>query len=135
MFSTLHSAALQAATLSRSEYSSTKVGAAALTTDGDVIRGTNLETAAWVPGLHAETSVVAAWQMLGQPSVSHLVIVSLDPDRVLAPCGMCRQLLYEMFGGELLVWGLGSAQSSSPIETWTPLSTLLPWAFGPKDLS
>ncbi len=122
----LAATALSAAGYSKSEYSHTRVGAAALTTASVVLSGTNLETAAWVPGLHAETSVVAHWQMRGCPEVTHLVVMATDPDRPLSPCGMCRQLLFEMFGGALQLW--------TP-QGWVQLSTLLPMAFGSKDLS
>ena len=122
----LEDAAHQAATLSISPYSSTKVGAAALTHSHDVITGANLESAAWVPGLHAETSVVAQWQMQGCPLVTHLFVVALEPSRVLSPCGMCRQLLVEHFGADVMV---------CTIEGWVTLGSLLPLHFGAKDLS
>lgn len=122
----LEDVAYKAATLSISPYSATKVGAAVLTDSRNVITGANLESAAWVPGLHAETSVVAHWQMQGCPPVTHLFVGALDPSRVLSPCGMCRQLLIEHFGAELMVWTL---------DGWVTLGSLLPLHFGAKDLS
>jgi cytidine deaminase len=43
----------------------------------------------------------------------------------LAPCGRCRQILYEVGGADLLVDTAGGP---------TPLKTLLPDAFGPDDV-
>jgi cytidine deaminase len=123
---TLLDAAADAARFSLAPYSATNVGAAALCADGSIITGTNLETAAWVPGLHAETSVIAQWQLRGCPDVTHLVVVAINPTRPLPPCGMCRQLLIEHLGPELKVWTK---------DGYVTLETLLPLAFGAKDLS
>ena len=45
----------------------------------------------------------------------------------IAPCGRCRQLLFEHGGNELLV---DAGDGADP----TPLRELLPGAFGPEDL-
>jgi cytidine deaminase len=45
----------------------------------------------------------------------------------IAPCGRCRQLLFEHGGNELLV---DAGEGVEP----TPLRDLLPAAFGPEDL-
>jgi cytidine deaminase len=44
---------------------------------------------------------------------------------LLAPCGRCRQLLYEAGGSALLV-----LRDNGPV----PITALLPEAFGPDDL-
>ena len=62
--------------------------------------------------------MVAVW--------SRVSIVAGDGD-ALAPCGRCRQLLYEYGGPELLVDGGEHAPPRRLIE-------LLPEAFGPEDL-
>ena len=41
------------------------------------------------------------------------------------PCGRCRQLLWEHGGADMLI-----DHASGPL----PLSSLLPYAFGPDDL-
>jgi cytidine deaminase len=53
--------------------------------------------------------------------------VAANPSgEAIAPCGRCRQLLFEAGGASLLVDGPGGPR---------PLGDLLPDAFGPDDLA
>lgn len=99
-----------------------KVGAVGLGgTTGALYYGANLE----FPGValsfcvHAEQSVVTNAWMNGEQSLPMLAISA-------APCGYCRQFLYET----------GSADKMEVVlaDEATPLVTLLPDAFGPSDL-
>jgi cytidine deaminase len=56
------------------------------------------------------------------------VAVVAGDGRPLAPCGRCRQLLFEHGGGDLLIDG---GEGAEP----TTLAALLPGAFGPDDVA
>ncbi|OJX97873.1 MAG: cytidine deaminase [Micrococcales bacterium 73-15] len=106
-------------------YSGFPVGAAALTTDGRLISGCNIENAAYGVTLCAECSLVSALVMGGGGRLAAFTCVNADGE-VIAPCGRCRQLLWEHGGPDLLV------------ETaWAgvvPMTQVLPGGFGPDDL-
>lgn len=106
-------------------YSGFPVGAAAITSDGSLVAGCNVENVSYGLGICAEVSVVSSLRASGG---SALVAVSVaDADgRVLMPCGRCRQVLFEHGGASLLI-----DHADGP----RPLSTLLPEAFGPDDLA
>jgi cytidine deaminase len=101
-------------------YSELRVGAAALTDRGTIVTGCNVENASYGLSLCAECGLVSALHASGGGRLVELVCVDGDGNR-LAPCGRCRQLLFEHGGGALVVNG-------------TPMRDLLPGAFGPDDL-
>jgi cytidine deaminase len=122
----LREAAREATERSYSPYSRVKVGAAALTSDGRTIVGSNVENASFGLTLCAECSLVSDLARHGGGRLVAVAIVAGD-GQPLAPCGRCRQLLYEFGGATLLVdAGVG--------EPATTLGELLPHAFGPGDL-
>jgi cytidine deaminase len=102
------------------------VGAAAITADGVYVEGSNVENASFGLTLCAECSLAGDLIRLGG---GHLVAISIvaGDGEPLAPCGRCRQVLFEHGGGELLIDG---GDHGTP----TPLAVLLPQAFGPHDL-
>ena len=106
-------------------YSGFPVGAAALTTDGRILVGCNVENVSYGLGLCAECSVVCALHSSGGGRLAALACVDVDGN-VLMPCGRCRQVLFEHGGPEMLV-----DHPSGP----RPLRDLLPDAFGPDDLA
>ena len=120
----LRTAAALATTHSYAPYSKLRVGAAAVTTDGRVVSGCNVENASYGLTLCAECSLVSAMHMSGGGRLVALVCVDGNGE-LLAPCGRCRQLLYEAGGAALLV-----LRDSGPVA----MSALLPEAFGPDDL-
>ncbi|MET9199736.1 cytidine deaminase [Gordonia sp. NPDC003585] len=105
-------------------YSGFPVGAAAITDDGRIVAGCNVENVSYGLGICAEVALVA---QLISGGGSRLVAVSVCDRRgaVLMPCGRCRQVLYEHGGPDLLI-----DHGSGP----KALATLLPDAFGPDDL-
>ena len=105
-------------------YSKVRVGAAALVDDGRVIVGCNVENASYGLSLCAECGIASALQSGGGGRLVALTVVAGDGD-FLAPCGRCRQILWEVGGPELLV-----DAGAEPVR----LATLLPGAFGPSDL-
>lgn len=127
----LREAAREAASRAYSPYSRLRVGAAALTSDGRVVSGCNVENVSFGVTLCAECGVVSALHS-GRttdegdtPSLVALAVVAGD-GQPLMPCGRCRQLLLEAGGPELLI-----DTKDGPIT----LSKLLPAAFTDSDLS
>lgn len=109
---------------SYSPYSGVRVGAAALVDDGRVIVGSNVENASYGLSLCAECSLVGDLARTGGGQLIAFTVVGGD-GTYLAPCGRCRQLLYE-FGGTDLLIDVG--------DRIVTLAELLPGAFGPEDL-
>jgi cytidine deaminase len=106
-------------------YSGFPVGAAALTDDGRVITGCNVENASYGLALCAECGVVSALHASGGGRLVALVAVN-GSGAVVMPCGRCRQLLWEHGGPNCLVQTPGGIK---------PMSDLLPSAFDAADLA
>ena len=102
------------------------VGACAVTTDGRIIEGANVENASYGLTLCAECSLVSDLIRQGGGRIAGVSIVAGDGEPI-APCGRCRQVLYEHGGNELQI---DAGDGVAP----TRLSALLPDAFGPEDL-
>ena len=122
----LREQARHATSTSYAPYSRVKVGACALTTDGRFVVGANVENASYGLTLCAECSLVSDLTRLGGGRLLAVSIVAGDGEPI-APCGRCRQLLFEHGGNELLI---DAGDANDP----TPLHALLPDAFGPEDL-
>lgn len=105
-------------------YSRFPVGAAALSADGRIVRGCNVENVSYGLGLCAECVLIGNLFAQGGGRL-RAVSVSDSRGEILMPCGRCRQLLLEHGGPELLV-----DHRDGPV----PLRRLLPDAFGPDDL-
>jgi len=105
-------------------YSGVRVGAAALVDDGRIVTGCNVENASYGLSLCAECGVAQALAATGGGRLVALAVVGTDGS-YLAPCGRCRQILFEFGGPGLLV------DTGDRVVT---LDDLLPHAFGPADL-
>ena len=121
-------AALDARLKAVAPYSNFKVGAALLTRDGKVYTGCNVENATY--GLSVCAERVALWKALseGERAFSRIAVVT-DSARPAAPCGACRQLLWEFAGDiEVVLVNLrGLAETH-------PLAALFPNAFDKSSL-
>ena len=122
----LRASARRITEMSYAPYSHVTVGAAGITSDGRTVEGTNIENASYGLTLCAECSLVSDLVRLGGGRLAAVSIVAGDGEP-MAPCGRCRQLLFEHGGGDLLIDG----GEGKPLLT---LSQLLPDAFGPDDL-
>lgn len=101
-------------------YSHYPVGAAGLADDGRVLTAANVENASYGITLCAECGLVSALHSTG--GGRFVAVACVDrAGQPLAPCGRCRQLLFEHGGPELLF-------------NRRPLGELLPDAFGPHHL-
>ena len=106
-------------------YSHYPVGAAALVDDGRVVTGCNVENASYGVTLCAECGLVSALHASGGGRLVAFTCVD-GHGAVLAPCGRCRQLLFEHGGRALLVETAGGVRT---------MDEVLPGAFGPDDLA
>lgn len=78
--------------------------------------------------VHAEQSATNNAWINGESGIQYLAISA-------APCGYCRQFLYELVTAKQLLILLPDTSSTVPdAYTSTPLTTFLPDAFGPSDL-
>lgn len=107
-------------------YSGVRVGAAALVDDGRIVVGCNVENASIGLTTCAENGVASALASSGGGRIVALAVVAGDGE-YLAPCGRCRQVLFE-FADPGMVIDAGAAGTVT-------LGELLPGAFGPADLA
>ena len=120
----LRAVAIELSRRAYAPYSGYPVGAAALVDDGRVVRGCNVENAAYGVVLCAECGLVSDLVAGGGGRLVAFTCVNGDGD-VITPCGRCRQLLFEHGGAGLLM------ETPAGI---LPLAEMLPQAFGPDDL-
>lgn len=135
----LVSEAIEAREMAYAPYSKYKVGAALLTRDGTIYRGCNVENQAYPSTLCAERVAVGKAISEGQKWSDFVAIgVVGTGDSPCRPCGMCRQVLSEMYsdaardsGGEdndLKLVMINSPESRDD-RLVLKLSELLPYAF------
>ena len=96
--------AMQARENAVATFSRFKVGAALLTAKGRVYTGCNIENATY--GLTVCAERVALWKALseGERYFARIAVAS-GGERPAAPCGACRQLLWEFCGDLEVVLG------------------------------
>ncbi|MEK6648829.1 MAG: cytidine deaminase [Actinomycetota bacterium] len=121
----LHAQAIEAMKTAYAPYSKFPVGAAALVDDGRVLRGCNVENASYGLTLCAECGLVSSLMATGGGRLIAFSCVDMHGNSLM-PCGRCRQLLFEHGGGSLQL------MTDSGVR---PLSELLPWAFGPEEMT
>ena len=125
-------ALVEAATTARQQayvpYSHYPVGAALLTASGAVFTGCNIEIASYGATVCGERT--AAFKAVSEGE-RDFCVVAVVTSNAAAPCGICRQVLYE-FGPEMIVI---LADAAGAITWEGPLTDLLPMGFGPKKLA
>lgn len=121
----LLSAAVAAMKTAYAPYSKFPVGVAALVSDGRIVSGCNVENASYGLSLCAECGLVS--QLTSSGGGRLIAILCVDGQgNYLAPCGRCRQLLFEHGGSTALLMTDDGPQT---------MAAMLPWAFGPADLA
>lgn len=125
-FVTLRAAAREAAGHAYAPYSHFPVGAAALTDDGRIVVGCNVENASYGLTLCAECTLIGALHMSGGGRLVAFACVGGENLETTMPCGRCRQLLWEAGGSALLV------DTPHGIK---PMTEVLPDAFDAGDLA
>jgi cytidine deaminase len=78
-------------------FSKFKVGAALLTRSGEIVTGCNIENASYGLTLCAERVAVFKAVSEGLREFEAIAVVA-DSPRLTAPCGPCRQILWEFCG-------------------------------------
>ena len=117
-----------AAKMSYSPYSHFAVGAAALTSDGAVFRGCNIENAAYSSSVCAERVAVLKAVSEGAGKITAVAVYS-EGAAPCMPCGECRQVLSELCGAELrVIFEDGNGGTADCL-----LGQLLPHAFKPDE--
>jgi cytidine deaminase len=126
----LMDAARDAASRAYVPYSEFPVGAAVLTDDGTIVSGVNIENASYGLTVCGERVAIFTAAAQGHRTI-RAVAVSAPRHPGTTPCGACRQVLNEFKpeSGQLFVLlDTGSAPMRMTLES------LLPNAFGPRDL-
>jgi cytidine deaminase len=124
----LLAAARAARTQAYAPYSRFKVGAAVLTSSGKIYSACNVENASYGLTSCAERNAIFKAVSDGERRIL-AVALAIDSPAGGAPCGACRQVIYE-FGPDAVVL-LGGLRGEARVVS---LKELLPLAFGPKDL-
>lgn len=119
-------------------YSGFSVGAALLTDSGGIVTGTNVENAAYGNCICAERTALVRAVAMGYKRYKSIAVIAkgkdFDIQEVAAPCGNCRQMLYEaaQISGHNLEVIMSTTKKDKILIS--SISDLLPLAFGPKDL-
>ena len=125
----LRKAANQAMKKAYVPYSKFPVGVAALTDDGRVISGCNVENASYGLTLCAECSLVSELAMSSPAGAGPAKLVAFTcvdgHGNILMPCGRCRQLLFEHSAPGMIL---------ETVSGFKTIDEVIPDAFGPRDL-
>ncbi|NOZ25255.1 MAG: cytidine deaminase [Nitrospirae bacterium] len=99
-----------------------RVGAAVLTSSGEVYTGCNIENPSLMLSACAERVAILKAVSEGTRDIRAVMVVS-DGGDYCYPCGSCRQLIYEFAtGAEIFIAGGGGIKKYS-------IEELLPYAF------
>jgi cytidine deaminase len=135
-FEALMAQAVAARGRAYARYSHFTVGAALLFKDGDIVSGFNVENASYGLTMCAERVALYAALARGKRAEEILALCVMgaredasEPERLIAPCGACRQVLNECNPRMLL--GCAAPEGMRRFR----LDELLPQAFGPDDLA
>ena len=125
---------------SYSPYSQFAVGACLVMDDGALVEGTNVENAAYGSTICAERTALVRANAEGRRAFRGIAIIGRGPSSpvepvLTCPCGACRQMLYEfaeLAGND--PWVVLSTPGREQVEV-TSVRALLPFGFGPGNLS
>ncbi|KAI0667989.1 cytidine deaminase [Trametes maxima] len=133
-------AAIEAKEFAYSRYSKFRVGAALLTTTGNVIKGANVENASYGGTICAERTAFVKAVSEGILSFTALAVVS-DVAHPISPCGMCRQVIREFCAPNMPIFLVPADYEKRVTQGHadggvkeTSIGELLPDSFGPEDL-
>ncbi|TGZ65752.1 hypothetical protein CRM22_005718 [Opisthorchis felineus] len=105
------------------------VGAAVLTTEGEIYAGCNVENAVLPCGWCAEVSAVATAVSNGHRRFIAYAVTT-DTEETISPCGRCRQVLTEFASPGTPVF----MRNKNGLVRETELSALLPMSFSLQNL-
>lgn len=124
----LVSAARAARKHAHAPYSKFFVGAAVETVDGSIITGCNVENASYGLTMCAERTALFAAIAAGHRKFRRMAIVA-DTAKPTAPCGACRQVIWELAGDIEIVLA-----NTKRVATHVQMSRLLPLPFDARQL-
>lgn len=131
----LAAAALSAREQAYVPYSHFRVGAALLTKDGKIIKGCNIESAAYSPTNCAERTAFFKAVSEGERDFAAIAVAGGPEDGPINfcyPCGVCRQVMAEFVNADDFV--ILAVKSEDEFTEHT-LAQLFPMGFGPGDLN
>jgi len=128
MLAAMTALAREARERAHAPYSRFKVGAALKTRTGEIVTGCNIENASYGLTLCAERVAVFKAVSEGISGFDAIAVVA-DSKRLTAPCGPCRQILWE-FCGDLVVHMSNTKGASRTLR----LRELLPLPFDGRNL-
>jgi cytidine deaminase len=120
--------AAEARARAHAPYSKFKVGAALLAASGEIVTGCNIENASYGLTLCAERVAVFKAVSEGFREFDAIAVVA-DSPRPTAPCGPCRQILWE-FCGDIWVHMARPGRKATSYR----MSELLPLPFDGRNL-
>lgn len=104
-------------------FSGFRVGAAVEADDGTIFAGCNVESASYGLTMCAERVAIFSAVAAGRNRIKRISVVA-ESDELTAPCGACRQVIWE-FGGDIPVLIVNTNGESVERQ----MSELLPMAF------
>ena len=130
----LLNAAYDAVATAFAPYSKFKVGAAALLSNGQIVIGSNQESASYPVGICAERNLLNS---IGSQFSSETILamaISYDTDKAacnepISPCGMCRQSLLDFENRYQSPIKIILAGRTGPIMVVAAAKNLLPFGF------
>lgn len=122
--------AIQAKNKAYVPYSNFPVGAALITTSGEIYTGCNIENAAYPVGCCAERVAIFKAIANEERDFAKMAIVA-DTKEPVSPCGSCRQVMSEFFNRNMEI----CLTNLNKDKTFTTMEELLPFAFESKDLA
>lgn len=121
-------------------YSGFSVGAAVRTSGGKIHVGSNLEVSAYRLGTCAEVTAISRANAEGDLDITTIAIVGHPTGKpeagveIVTPCGGCRQMIVEasqVADRDIKVISCDGTLTRCLV---APISVLLPYAFGPRNL-
>jgi len=124
----LWSAAEAASNQAYAPYSGFHVGAALLTTEGEIVSGCNVENSSYGLTNCAERTAVfraiAEGKLSKGVGISAIAVVNRD-HQSCSPCGACRQVLAEFGPDAIVLFEYDGKRQETPISALLPSSFLL----------
>lgn len=120
-------------------YSDFKVGAVAKLTNGELVRGSNQENAAYPAGICAERTLMSVAATLFPGVGIHTIAISYHnqngkSDRPVSPCGICRQSFAEFQQRTNSPIRILLSGMEGKVHVIGNVSNLLPLVFGAGDM-
>jgi cytidine deaminase len=122
-------AAITARQKSHAPFSRFKVGAAVRGSSGTIYTGANIESSSYGLTICAERLALSIAIHSGEDDISEIAVVC-STKGAPGPCGACRQFMVDFApDATVLMSNLQGQQRTATV------SELMPWSFGPQDLS